>query len=90
MFVATFLFHHFLIKKYRLDDAEQIFQDLPKDLRNIIKNLGKKSTQDKMEEAILALCSWKEMSADNLACLLKRKNTREICSTHGDEFWWAC
>lgn len=45
---------------------------LPTELEDLIKNLGKKSDQETMENVILQLCRWKPLTLDQISGYLSR------------------
>ncbi len=53
-----------------------IVDDMPIEILEMIKKLGKKSSMELMEQAIIALCSWKALTTDELAQILKRDKNR--------------
>lgn len=55
--------------------------ELPEELQKIVGSLGKKTSVEKIEQAVLALCAWKDFTAEQLALIVKRDKNRltRIC-----------
>lgn len=52
--------------------------ELPEEIRLLISHLGKKSNTDQKINAILALCRWKALTAEEICSYLNKKDTREM------------
>lgn len=62
---------HMPIEAERGQLSETI-NEMPIQLQEMIKGLGKKVNAEVMEQAIIALCNWKALSAEELSQILKR------------------
>ena len=50
--------------------------NLSNELLQLVNKLGKKAAPESIEQAILALCRWKAMTAEDLAQILRRDKNR--------------
>jgi len=62
-----------------LNSVESV-DDLPKDLQKTVNKLEKRARSMVVEQTILALCGWREMTSDELSKLLKRDKAKLIRS----------
>ena len=67
-------------KEQVLEPKKQVleFNDLPDNLQLAVKKIGKKAPKTAMEQIVLALCHWKEMTSEELSSLLQRDKARLI------------
>ncbi len=55
--------------------------DIPKDISLLIKALGSKPKLERTRDIVIALCNWKELSAEEIISLLGKKDKKRLVRT---------
>jgi ATP-dependent DNA helicase RecG len=58
-----------------IDKAVEGSEDLPTELRETVKELGKRAKPDTFHAVIMKLCSWKALTAEEIAVIVKKDKT---------------
>lgn len=59
-------------------DTRQLEEELPKELRSRISDLGIKPRRRNLKSLIIDICTWRSMSAREIAALLGRRNHKHL------------
>ncbi len=62
--------------------SDDVYADLPEELKELLSLLGGKSNRVAMRKAILELCSWKPLLPNEISSYLKRKNVKSLVERH--------